>query len=136
MRPKNDCSNDDRSDGRHQHGARRNILGVANQGMKLLDRRVGEQLQGSIQRFRCPHGAGGNHNTAPFDRAEVKIKSCAGDHYGGRRVDPRVMLRAKNVGNPVKSMPYALNSSSKLKRATHRNIGVSVPFTAIQVSIA
>ena len=48
VRPKNDHSNDYRGNRRHQHGARCDIFGVSNQGMQLLEGRVGEQLQGSI----------------------------------------------------------------------------------------
>ena len=119
VRPKNDRSYDYRGDCRHQHGARRDIFGVTNQGMELLDGGVGEQLQGSIQRFGCPYGAGGDHKTTPFDRTEVKVKSCAGNHDRGCRVDPGVMLGTKNISDPVKSVPNTLDSGSKFKRASH-----------------
>ena len=113
-----DCSDQDRPSG--------NILGVPNEGMKILDGSVREQLQGSIQRFGCPHGTRRNHNKAPFRRGESEDKPCRRHEYCDRRVYPCVVLRTQDVSYPVESVPHALHSSGEFKRTTHGTIATSV----------
>jgi hypothetical protein len=119
MRPENDDSDDRRADGGHQDGARRDILGLAYQGVKVLRGRVSEQFQSGIQRLGCPNGGGGNHDPTPFRRGEMKEKSRYRDDDGTGGVNPCVVLRAKNVDDSVNSVSKTLDSTRKLEWAAH-----------------
>jgi hypothetical protein len=126
VRPENDNSDNHRPNCRHQDGTGGNILGMANQRMQILDGRVGEQLQGSIERFRCPHRARGKDDTTPFRRGELKEEPCGCNQYCHDRVYPCVVLRTKNVDDPVESVPHTFNSSGKSEWTAHCNSGRSL----------
>jgi hypothetical protein len=119
MWPENDDSDDGRTDRGHQDGARRDILGLAYQGVKVLRSSVGEKFQSGIQCLGCPNRGGGNHDPTPFRSGEMKEKSRYRDDYGPGSVNPCVLLGAKNVNDSVNRVSNTLDSTGKLKWTAH-----------------
>ena len=98
--PEDDYSNDRCPNSRHQDGTSGDILGAADQRMKLVGRSVSEQLDGGVHRFGGPNGSHGQDNQAPFRSGEVKVKT-SGYHENCRHgMDPRIMLRLQDMKIP------------------------------------
>jgi hypothetical protein len=117
--PEDDYSNDRCPNGSYQDGTSGDVLGAADQRMKLVGRSVGEQLDGGVHRFGGPNGSHGEDNQAPFRSGEGKVKT-SGDHENGRHgMDPGIMLSLQDIKNAQGSEPKAPGPTEQSKRALH-----------------
>ncbi len=120
MRPKNNRADNQRSNRRDKNRSRRHILGVAHKGMKLGRSRIGEKLEGRIERLRRPDNRDDEDNPAPFRRGNMEKECCRNHNHRGYRVDPRVVLATNHAQDARNRMAKTADAPSELKWSGHR----------------
>jgi hypothetical protein len=122
VRPKDDRSNDGRCDRGDEHRAGGDVLCVANQGMKIRRRGIGQKFKRGVDRFSRPDNRDGENNPAPFPPGDVEKESRAYDDRGGGEMDPGVVLATEHPQNPGEGVTEAPDPSRKFKRTIHLNL--------------
>ena len=85
--------------------------------MKLGGSRVGEKLEGRVQRLSGPDDGNRENDPTPVSGGNVKEKCRGKDNQGSSSVNPCVMLAANHAQDADDRVTETANTAAKLKRS-------------------